>query len=161
MNGRLPVLKTYFNDSIDPFKEFNSLQKDLDQIFNDVFGNWNSPRFTLLKGSYPKVNVKENEKGFEIIAATPGLTKEDLSIDYKEGILSIKGESKQDDLDKDDKFLCRELKKSSFIRSFQLDESTLDIEKIKSIYENGELRVTIPKKKEVIERRKSRKIKID
>ena len=74
------------------------------------------------------------------------MTKEELNVNYKNGILTLKGESKQDKVDESERYLCRELKKSSFVRSFKLDDSTLDISKIKSSYEFGELRISIPKK---------------
>jgi len=157
--NRLPILKSFFNESLDPYTEFSKLQSDMDVIFDDIFGNWNAPTFSVVSGSYPKINVIEKKDSFLIVAATPGLLKEELSITFKEGVLSIKGESKQEELSKDSKFLCRELKKSNFFRSFRLDEKTIDANNITSSYENGELRVTIPKKEK--EEEKHLEIKIE
>lgn len=162
MDKNLPVfLRNVFDNSLDPFEDFKKIQTNFDSIFDDFFGRWDSPNLKIYKGSYPKVNLKENDNEFEIVAATPGMTKEDLNIEYKDGMLSIKGSSKQDNLEKGEKYICRELKKSSFIRSFQVDDESVNIDKIKSSYENGELRITIPKKEKVIEKKKLRQIKIE
>lgn len=144
--NRLPILKSFFNESLDPYTDFSKLQSDMDIIFDDIFGKWNAPTFSTVRGSYPKINVIEKKDSFLIVAATPGLLKEELSITFKDSILSIKGESKQEELSKDSKFLCRELKKSNFFRSFRLDKNQINTESISSTYDNGELRVTIPKK---------------
>ncbi len=144
--SRLPILKTFFSNSVDPYSKYSELQSEMDDLFDEFFGNWNAPTFSVISGNYPKINVLEKKDSFEIVAATPGLTKEDLSISFKDGVLSIKGESKQDDLKENEKYLCRELKKSNFFRSFRLDEKIIDTEKISSSYVNGELRVLIPKK---------------
>ena len=142
------MIRSFFNDSIDPYSEFTRLQTDMDTLFDEIFGNWKSPNFTTIQGNYPKINVLEKENCFEIVAATPGLSKDNLNISYKEGLLSIKGESKQDQLDKNEKYLCRELKKSNFFRSFRIEESLINASKITSSYNNGELRVILPKKEE-------------
>ena len=80
-------------------------------------------------------------------------------IQYKKGILTIKATSKQDKLEKGETFLCRELKKSNFLRSLQFDESKIEEEGIKSSYSNGELRVVLPKKK--LEEKKDESININ
>jgi len=158
--NRLPILKSFLTDSVDPFSDFSRLQSDMDSIFDEFFVNWNAPTLSAISGNYPKINILEKKDSFEIVAATPGLTKENLNIIYKEGILSIKGESNQEELSKEDKYLCRELKKSNFFRSFRLDEKLVDTNSIKSSYANGELRVLIPKK-EKEENKEILKISID
>jgi len=157
---RLPILKSFFKSSVDPYKEFNKLQTEIDTLFDEMFGNWNAPTFTVVEGTYPKINVLSKKDKFEIIAATPGLSREELNVSLKDDILTIKGESKQDDMKNDDKFLCRELKKSNFFRSFRLDKKTMNTENISSSYENGELRVSVPKKEKDKEKENSVNINI-
>lgn len=159
--SRLPILKSFLVNSMDTYSDYTKIQEEMDTLFDEFFGNWSDPpTFTVVSGSYPKINVLEKKDHFEVIAATPGLSKEDLSISYKDGVLSIRGESKQDDLSENVKYLCRELKKSNFFRSFRLDEKIIDIEKISSSYTNGELRVCIPKKEKEKEKEKAFKINI-
>lgn len=157
--SRLPILKSFLVNSVDPYSDYTKIQSEMDNLFDEFFSSWSSPpTFTTVVGSYPKINVLEKKDCFEIIAATPGLSKEDLSISYKDSVLSIRGESKQEDLSENTKYLCRELKKSNFFRSFRLDDKIIDIEKISSSYVNGELRVSIPKKEK--EKEKSFQISI-
>jgi len=96
------------------------------------------------KGSYPKVNIINNDAAVIIEAAVPGLEKEDISIDLSEGILTISGKSNQSHDAKN--YVHREIKRSSFSRSFKLDEN-LDCEKIDAEMKNGLLLLKIEKKK--------------
>jgi len=142
-----PFLNQFLKElGTDPYSELNKFQKELDLVFNDVFGNCSAPNFSNLTGTYPKINVLEKKNSYELIAATPGLSKEDISVQYKKGILTLKATSKQDPLEKGVSYLCRELKKSNFIRSVQFDTSKVDEKNISSSYVNGELRVTILKR---------------
>jgi HSP20 family protein len=128
-------------------QDLEKFQKEVDNFLDDAYKDAYVPSFKLSKGSYPKVNILEKEDFFEILAATPGMAKEDLEVKYSDGILSITGKSNQEELGTNDKWICRELKKSSFIRSFRIDENLLDIENIKSSYDLGELKIIVPKNK--------------
>lgn len=141
----LPSLSTLFKKSLDPYNDYNTIQKEMDTIFKDVFSNWETSSISDLNGYYPKVDIKNKKDYFEIVAATPGMEKDNLKIEYKEGILTLRGESNQDTLDEGEHYICKELKKSSFVRMFKLDNSSLDIENISSNYKNGELCIIIPK----------------
>jgi len=136
--------------------EFTRLYQEIDDVFENHYPI-KSSEILKVKGNYPKINIIERKESFEIVAATPGLTKDELEINYKTGTLTIKGEAKQDEFDENDKFICRELKKSSFSRLILIDEDSVEVEKISSKYENGELRITIPKKEEIV----PKNIKID
>ena len=81
-----------------------------------------------------------------------------MSVEYEDGMLTIAGDKKTEIEDPDVKYVYRELKRSSFKRSFKVDESVLQVGKITAKFDNGILNVTIPKK-EVTET-KSKKVKI-
>lgn len=97
---------------------------------------------------FPHFEVKENDVEFEIIAATPGLKKENLSVEIKDGALKIESVYKKD-----------ESKKYTFTKLFQVDEKIVDCSRTRSFYENGELKILLPKKKE--ERKDYLKINIE
>lgn len=157
MSSGFPVLKSFLVNSSDPLSEFQKMQNAMDNLFDEFFCTFNqAPNISVVSGNYPKINILDKNDSFEIVAATSGLSKEDLSVSFKEGVLSIRGESKQESSDV--KYLHRELKKSNFLRSFRVDESYVDVSKITSSYENGELRVVIPKKEK--DKEKSFKIEI-
>jgi HSP20 family protein len=127
-----------------------SFDRVFNQLFESVFPETSKELGVDLfsKGTYPKVNVIDAENEVIIEAEVPGMTKQNLVLDinHRDRILTIKGEKrKEEQNEKRGKFIYRELKQSSFQRSFQLNDN-LDAEKIKAKFENGILELTIPKK---------------
>ena len=108
--------------------------------------------------AYPKVNVYEYDDKVGVVAEIPGLDKKDLTVEVDDGVLTISGDKKTEVDDPDVKYVYKELKRSSFKRSFKVDDATLNVSKISAKFDNGILNVTIPKK-EVIET-KAKKVKI-
>ena len=117
-----------------------------DDLFDDLF-NWNNRHVHNQRGSSPSVNIKENEDGFSLEMATPGLQKEDLKIEVNNDILTISSERKEENKEEKENFSRREFSYQSFSRSFTLPE-TVNSDDIKAKYENGILNVSIPKKEE-------------
>ena len=94
--------------------------------------------------AYPKVNVYEYEDKVGIVAEIPGLNKKQLNVDVEEGVLTISGDKHSTFEDDGAKVLRRELKQSSFKRSFELGE-LLDGDNISATFKDGILTVAIPK----------------
>ena len=95
--------------------------------------------------AYPKVNVYEYDDKVGLVAEIPGLDKKDLNVEVEEGTLTISGEKHHGIFDEAKaKVLRRELKHSSFKRSFTLGE-LLDGENISANFKDGILSVEIPK----------------
>lgn len=125
-----------------------------DFFSNDRFfapGNWFGK---LSENSFPAVNIRENEAGFDIDMAVPGFKKEDFKLHLEGKVLTIGAEKKLENEDKTDKFTRREYNYQSFTRAFSLPESC-DPESIDAVYENGILNIRIAKRylKEGSERR--------
>jgi HSP20 family protein len=99
--------------------------------------------------TFPAVNIRENEKDFELEIAVPGQKKEDFNIEVDENVLTISLENKNQGEVKDDNFTRREFSYSSFKRAFTLPE-TVNEEKINASYTDGILRFTLPKKEEAL-----------
>jgi HSP20 family protein len=97
----------------------------------------------------PAVNIKENEKDFEIALSVPGRSKEDFNIDVDKDVLVISSEVKVDDEIKEENYTRREFALNSFKRSFTLPE-TIHTEKIEASYDNGILSFVLPKKAEAL-----------
>lgn len=97
------------------------------------------------RGSYPKVDVVDEDQRIVIEAEIPGLAKEDVGISVKEGILTIAGNKVSENTVNEKRYLKRELKRSSFKRSFALGE-TLNENEINANFNLGILRITIPKR---------------
>jgi HSP20 family molecular chaperone IbpA len=94
--------------------------------------------------AYPKVNVYEYEDKVGIVAEIPGLDKKQLNVDVEEGVLTISGDKHSTFDDDGAKVIRRELKQSSFKRSFELGE-LLDGDNISASFKDGILTVAIPK----------------
>ena len=94
--------------------------------------------------AYPKVNVYEYDDKIGIVAEIPGLNKKQLNVDVEDGVLTISGDKHSTFEDEGAKVLRRELKQSSFKRSFELGEQ-LDGDNIAANFKDGILSISIPK----------------
>lgn len=117
----------------------------MNEIFKpDWFGGLES--FT---GNLPAVNIKENEKDFELELAAPGRKKENFNVEVDHDILTVSYESKDEETIEEENYTRREFTHSAFKRSFTLPE-TIDSEHINAKYEDGVLKFTLPKKAEAL-----------
>ena len=94
--------------------------------------------------AYPKVNVYEYDDKVGVVAEIPGLDKADLQIDVEDGVLTVAGNKHGLFDDEGAKVIRRELKHSSFKRSFELGE-LLNGDKVKASFKDGLLSIEIPK----------------
>lgn len=100
----------------------------------------------------PRVDVREEESRFLILADIPGVDSSDIEIHMEKGILSIQGERKQETGSESDKLTRVERMHGSFHRRFALPDSA-DSEAISARGSNGVLEIEIPKKSESTPRR--------
>jgi len=95
--------------------------------------------------AFPAVNVKENEKNYEIEVAAPGRSKKDFNISAENGLLTISSEMKEEKEQKEKDYTRKEFSYSSFSRSFALPENANE-EDIKANYADGILKLEVAKK---------------
>ena len=105
--------------------------------------------FPAVHGTNAPVNVMENKDKFSLEILTPGFNKEDFKIDLDNNLLSVSVEKKDEVLDtlSDERYTRKEFSFQSFSRVFTLPES-VDAEKLTAAYNNGVLRLDIPKREE-------------
>tara|TARA_Y100000034_G_C6758871_1_gene337839 strand:+ start:189 stop:671 length:483 start_codon:yes stop_codon:yes gene_type:complete len=122
-----------------------------DRVFDKIMEN-QFPNFTNEFGvrafennAYPKCNIYDYSDKVGIIAEIPGLTKEQVKIEIEENVLIISGDKHKTIEDEGAKILKRELKQSSFKRSFELGD-VLDSDKISANFEDGILSIDLPKR---------------
>lgn len=113
-----------------------------DAFFNDANMSENSVVFTR-----PDFNVYETESQFVVEAAVPGLEKSDFNIEVKDNVLEISSQKEKTEEKKENKYYYRGFSYGSFKKSYTLPDNA-DKEKIEASYENGILKVMIPKDKE-------------
>lgn len=118
--------------------------------YNDDFFGRNSLSSFFSDGadySVPAVNIKENDKNFEIEVAAPGLNKADFKVNVGKNVLTVSSEKEVSKETEADNFMRKEFGYNSFSRSFSIPE-TVDMEKIKASHKNGILTIELPKQEE-------------
>jgi HSP20 family protein len=122
-------------------------------LFDDFFvrdvGNWGVNNNSSTNTTIPLVNIKETNENFEVEMAAPGMNKEDFKVELDGNVLTITSERKDgNEVKEGERYSRREFSYQSFQRSFQLPKEVVDADKIEAKYENGVLRLVIPKKEE-------------
>lgn len=120
----------------------------MDEMFKDWMGGTQ-----MVNKVVPPVNIRENENGFTVELMAAGLKKEDLNIEVDNELLTISAEIKAENNEDGGKFTKREFGLTSFKRSFHLPE-TVNEEGINAVYEDGILKLTLPKKDEALPKAK-------
>lgn len=128
-------------------RNYRGFENLFEELLNNT-ANWGRDSNLTL----PSVNISESVDGFDLELVAPGLNKEDFNVTLEKGLLSISYEKKQETENKSEeegkKVLRREFSFSNFKRSFNLNEH-IDADKIEARYENGILKLHLPKKEEV------------
>ena len=137
-------------------REANAFPSLFERLFNDQWalnGSVSDGAFTV-----PSVNIEENEKGYNLQMAVPGLKKEQIKIDLDHRLLTISASESNEHQESKGKFNRREFNYSSFKRSFTLPE-TVNVEKIDASYKEGILNISLPNKDEVLKANRQISIK--
>lgn len=125
----------------------NLFPSALSDFFNsdNFFGNrWLEKEFAQ---NLPAVNIKENGKEFNIDFAVPGFEKGDFKVNVEGNILTVSAEKKNEKKEDNERFTRKEFSYNSFSRSFTLPQ-TVNSEHIDAKYNDGILKLQIPKKEE-------------
>lgn len=108
---------------------------------------------SLTNTTIPAVNIKETSENFEVEMAAPGMKKEDFKIQLENNQLTISSEKETEEEEREEnRYTKKEFSYQAFQRTFQLPRDVVDVEKIEARYENGMLRLVIPKKEEAKQR---------
>jgi HSP20 family protein len=128
-----------------PFYSFSNL---FDNFFEREFPNALRSRAS---STVPAVNVIENKDSFQLEVAAPGMNKNDFKLQINNNVLSITVEKEVEKEENDTNYTRKEFSYSSFERSFTLPDSA-NSDNINAAYENGVLKISIPKKEEAKEK---------
>ena len=110
------------------------------------------------KGAYPKCDIINFDDRIEVVAEIPGISKEQLTIDVDGDVITLRGEKGGQTEVTGGQYLRRELKRSSFQRSFTADSKIFNLDGIKAKFNDGILELQIPKREK--EQPKKRTIQI-
>lgn len=133
----------------------NRGQRSLTDFMDDFFGDDFFPVRNLRHDTF-KVDVKEMDDSFIIEADMPGIKKEEIQIDYQDGLMSISINHDETTEEEKESYVHRERKRCSMTRNLNLGE--LDFEKIEASLKDGILTIKAPKS-EIIEHKKRIEIK--
>jgi HSP20 family protein len=98
--------------------------------------------------AFPQTNIHETPEAYHLEINAPGRTKEDFKIQVEQGLLTVSFEKKEESAKSEDyKTIRREFEFRSFKRSFSVDEK-INVDGIEAKYENGVLKLLLPKKEE-------------
>ena len=165
----VPVKKTGVPaPAMEPFRAFRT---EMDQLFDRFFSGfalpmmrrplWREPAWefeTTFETGAPKVDVIEEEKAYRLSAELPGLTEKDIEVSLVDGMLTLKGEKKQEKEEKTKQYWLSERTYGSFQRTFALPEG-VDPEKVDATFTKGVLSITLPKKLEAVKEAKKVEVK--
>ena len=114
----------------------------LDDFFGEPFGGYDYSESGLMT-----TDVKDTDKGYEVTMNMPGVKKEDVKAELKDGYLTVSAETntKKDEKAEDGKYIRRERYSGSCSRSFYVGEDVQQ-EDIKAEFKHGILKLFVPKK---------------
>ncbi len=130
----------------DPFGEFGSLRRAMDRLFEEF-----APAHPLRNGdvefAFP-VDVSDNDEAITVKAVLPGIKPEDVEITVSDGVLTIRGESREEAKEEKENYYRREIRYGSFSRSLPLP-TRVNQENADASFTDGILTVTLPKAADV------------
>lgn len=133
----------FLNGQLEKPVGFNSpLTGLLEDIFGDAFLR------NDLAAHMPAVNVSKEKDELHLELSAPGFNKEDIKVEMENGSLTVSGAHKVEQESKEKTYYRKEFTFGSFKRSFNLPDE-FDADKISAKYENGILKLTVPKKEQV------------
>ena len=138
--NQAPAVKSFGGlvDEIFNHSNFNKVWKD-DYHVSDFFG------------AHPPVNIQESKDAYTLDLLVPGWAKEEIKINIENKVLTVSAEkvaAEKENQEEAPKQIRKEFSFRNFKRSFTLNE-TVDAEKIQAKYENGVLRLSLPKKENI------------
>jgi HSP20 family protein len=124
---------------------FSAMRREMDRLFDDMTKSMSLARPAMGLGVMaPRVDVRETESAIEIEAELPGVTDKDVEVQLAEGVLTIRGEKKQEREEKEKGFYLMERSYGAFLRQIPLPVE-VDEGKVEASFDKGVLKVVLPK----------------
>jgi HSP20 family protein len=139
----------------EPLRELGSLQNEMNRLFNSVFDAPPTGNGGTLRRWMPAMDLVETDEHFVLRADLPGMSEEDIKIEFEDGTLTVSGERKSEHESKGEGYHRVERAFGTFSRSLTLPQG-VDPEAVSASFDRGVLEVSIPKP----EQRKPRRIEI-
>ena len=129
----------------DPFRDVAELQNRINRMFDESFGRTQElERDKSLRTWRPAVDIYDTENGIAVTVELPGVDKEQVNVEVKDDVLTIKGERPANPNISEDNYYRRERLVGPFKRSFTLHQN-IQPGQIKAIFKDGILEIEIPR----------------
>jgi HSP20 family protein len=126
----------------------NPINRSFDGLMNELFNELPATFGKAMREdvlNFPPVNIIEKNDAYHIELAAPGMDKADFNVKLENNLLTISTEKKEEKTAENEKMIRREFTYKAFKRSFTVDEK-IDAAGISAKYENGILKLELPKK---------------
>ncbi len=126
----------------------NPLSRSFDGLMNDFFNDFPTSFGKTIREDvlhFPPVNIHETTGSYQLEIAAPGFDKADFNVKLENNMLTISTEKKEEKNESTGKVVRKEFSYKSFKRNFTIDEK-IDGSNISAKYENGILKLELPKK---------------
>ncbi len=124
-------------------------------IFDEFWKEW--PGTSTTSEWVPAANIKEEETKYLVELSAPGYKKENIHVSVEDDTLTISGEMKVENEEKKENYVKREFRSGNFKRSFNLN-GMVNLDKIDAKYEDGILRIDLPKVENEVKKLKEIKV---
>ncbi len=131
-----------------PNRGYLSMQDTMNSLVNALFNSDASDFASEGSEFSPRMDMKETEEAYTVKLTMPGIDKNDIDISVSDGLLTVKGETREEEEDEKATYLVREHKHYSYYRSVRLPSEVV-ADKAEAEYKNGVLKLTLPKAEEV------------
>jgi HSP20 family protein len=132
---------------------FSDLRREIDRLFDDVFGGDGPFRFWRTEELAPRIDVREADDRLEVVADLPGVDEKDIDVEVQDDLLTIRGEKRADREERGRDYRLAERSFGRFVRSIRLPFA-VDPDKVDASYAKGVLTVTVPKPPEIQQKTK-------
>ena len=130
----------------EPVREMMTLREAMDRLFDDAFTrplSMSNPAWSV-----PAVDMYQTDDEIVVKAALPGIKADEVQINVTGEVLTLKGETRQENETKEKSYHIREQRWGTFERSLVLPAEVV-ADKAKADFENGILTITLPKSEDV------------
>jgi len=125
------------------------LAREMNDLFDDFFRfPFARPRLNGDSDFAPRVDIKETKDDLALVFEIPGMSKDDIKVSVKDGVLSVSGKRETKTEKKDENYIHSEIFSGSFCRSFTLPDYVKS-DTIKADYKNGMLEIKMDKLEEI------------
>lgn len=128
---------------LDPWTRWEPFRSVVGRLFGELPQSW--PR--TAGAAAPNVDITESDDEYRIRAELPGVAKDDVTVEFEDGLLSIRGEKKSQRDEKTERGRRLECSYGAFQRSFSLPQNA-NADQISAGFKDGVLAIAIPKRPE-------------